>query len=76
MTAEYAGVDILFDFPDETEKRGFSTVKRAVLNSDKLGKLGWSGRYGIKEGIRRTVDILRSVKKEGIKYDVCGDSRS
>lgn len=76
MTAEYAGVNILFDFPDETEKRGFSTVKRAVLNSDKLEELGWSGRYGIKEGIRRTVDILRSVKKEGIKYDVCGDSCS
>lgn len=53
--AELAGVKLRFELPPEEEKRGYSTVSRAVLDPAKLMKLGWSARYGLREGLRRAL---------------------
>lgn len=57
--AEYAGTRVIFELPEDTEKKGYSTASKALLNAEKLEKLGWSARYDIAAGIAETVDILR-----------------
>lgn len=57
--AELAGVKLRFDLPPEAERRGYSAVTRAVLDSDKLMHLGWRARYDLREGLRRTLEICR-----------------
>ncbi len=50
-----------FASPNTNERLGFSPVKRAVLNSDKLKDLHWIPTINLDEGIRSTLDILRDV---------------
>ena len=58
IIAEYAGKNVVFELPDEHEKRGYSPAMKAVMNPSRLKSLGWSARYDIKTGITRTLDIL------------------
>ncbi len=58
IIAEYAGKNVVFELPDEHEKRGYSPAEKAVMNPSRLKSLGWSARYDIKTGIKRTLDIL------------------
>ena len=58
IIAEYSGRKVVFELPDESERRGYSAAMKAVMDSSRLKSLGWSARYGIKEGIRRTLDIM------------------
>ena len=51
------------ELPDEREKKGFSTVDRAVLNAEKLSALGWNARTDIKSGVTKTIEILKAVKE-------------
>lgn len=62
LIAESEGRKVIFDIPSETESKGFSVVTRALLNPSKLKGLGWRARFDIKEGIKRTVGILRSMR--------------
>lgn len=50
---------VIFQLPEETEKRGFSTATRAVMDGTKLSSLGFEPLYTVRDGIERTVDILR-----------------
>lgn len=50
---------VIFDIPNELERKGFSVVLNAVLDSFKLRKLGWSACYDICEGMRRTIKIMQ-----------------
>lgn len=43
--AKVYGVQVVFDIPDEIEKRGYSTMKKEVLNAKKLYALGWKPEY-------------------------------
>ncbi len=58
IAAGYAGRKVVFDLPDEKERRGYSAAVKAVLDSSKLKSLGWTPRYRIKSGMTRTLDIL------------------
>ena len=62
--AEHAGTKVVFELPDEAESAGYSRATKARLDGSKLKKLGWSAAYDIKEGTRRTIDILRSLQPE------------
>lgn len=55
LIASIAGTEVVFDLPDEMERKGYSTADVAILNADKLRHLGWSALYPIEEGIRRTM---------------------
>lgn len=57
--ANLAGVQLVFDLPPESERRGYSAVTRAVLQSEKLMNLGWKAEYGLQEGLGRTLEICK-----------------
>lgn len=60
IVSSTASTKVRFDIPNELERKGFSVVLNAVLDSSKLQKLGWYARYGICEGMRRTIKIMRT----------------
>ena len=58
IIADYAGRKVVFELPDATERAGYSTATKAVLDSSRLKELGWKPMYDIKQGITRTMDML------------------
>jgi len=62
ILSEYTDKDIVFDTPSQIESSGYSKATKALLNSSKLKALGWKPMYSIKDGIIRTVEILRNIK--------------
>lgn len=58
LLANLSGSKVVFECPDETEQKGFSKATRAILNANKLKKLGWTPLYNIKNGLERTLKIL------------------
>lgn len=59
--AELSKTKVIYDFPDEVERKGFSNPQNCVLNTDKIKALGWSGKYDLKQGLKDTLDILREM---------------
>ena len=57
--AEYAGTEVVFENPDDTEKKGYNLMSDSSLKSEKLESLGWSAEFSLKEGIAHTVDFLK-----------------
>lgn len=58
LIAEAAGKRVIFQLPDKQEAAGYSKATKAVLNGEKLRKLGWSAQWDIGGGIKRTLEIL------------------
>ena len=55
---------VIFSAPGATsEAIGGTPIVRQVLCSGKLESLGWRGRFTLKEGICRTIKIMRELKK-------------
>lgn len=65
LAAAHAGTKVVFELPDEAERKGYSTASKALLDGNKLKELGWNARYDIAAGMRETIDILREVSGEG-----------
>jgi nucleoside-diphosphate-sugar epimerase len=63
VLTEYTGNKIVYDTPSSVESSGYSKAAKALLDSSKIQELGWKPMYSIKEGIKRTVDILRHKDK-------------
>lgn len=59
ILAHEAGTNVVFELPEENEKKGYSTATKAVLNAEKVKKLGWCAKYSINDGLVRTVKILQ-----------------
>ncbi|MBQ8108624.1 MAG: NAD-dependent epimerase/dehydratase family protein [Clostridia bacterium] len=57
--AQIAGVKLAFDLPPETERAGYTTVTRAVLNPSKLEALGWRAKYDLRAGLTATYRCCR-----------------
>lgn len=60
ILANIAGTKVVFELPDEEEKRGYSTATVAVMSSDKLKRINWRPFYDINCGLKKTVSILKS----------------
>lgn len=58
IIADFAGKEVVFELPDETEKAGFSKATKARLDGSKLKTLGWTAKYDIQQGLERTVKML------------------
>lgn len=58
LCAEAAGTKVVFDLPEESERRGYSIATQAILSSDRLFALGWKPRYDMREALKRTISIL------------------
>lgn len=61
IVAEVSGTKVVFESPDEIESTGYSTATKARLDGSKLIKLGWSAKYDIKFGMKRTIQILKEI---------------
>lgn len=58
LIAQAKGKKVVFDLPNDIEKRGFSKVVRAVLDGSKLESLGWKPQLSLKQGVESTLQIL------------------
>lgn len=58
LIAGLCGRKVVFELPDETEKAGYSTATKALLDSSKLRALGWSAQYDIAGAVAATLDAL------------------
>ena len=67
--AEYisslAGRKVVFELPNETQAKGFSKAVNAIMNNDKLRALGWTPKDDTRSGVRKTVEILKSIVTSG-----------
>ncbi|WP_376715858.1 NAD-dependent epimerase/dehydratase family protein [Enterococcus dongliensis] len=52
--------EVIFDLPDEEERRGFSTASQAILASDKIDSIGWRPLFGLNEALKNTVELIRN----------------
>lgn len=63
--AEYvsslAGKKVIFELPSELQAKGFLKVLKVVLSNDKLRTLGWTPKDDTRSGVRKTVEILKSI---------------
>ena len=58
IIAKESRTKVVFDLPDAVEAAGYSTATKARLDNTKLTKLGFSARYDIETGIKRTLQIM------------------
>jgi nucleoside-diphosphate-sugar epimerase len=61
ILSEYIHTDIVFEIPSVAESAGYSKATKALLDSGKLQKLGWKPEYQLKNGLLRTVEILKDL---------------
>lgn len=59
IIADFSGREVEFDLPTEIEKKGYSKVTKALLDSSELKKLGWKCSNSIEDGIKKTIKILK-----------------
>lgn len=57
--AGIAGTKVVYDLPDDVEKKGFSKPQNCVLDNNKLKSLGWKGHYSIEAGLSECIEILK-----------------
>ena len=63
LIAEIADTKVIFDVPNEKEKKGFSKATIARLDYTKaINKLEWIPTYSIRDGLTRTIKILENTK--------------
>ena len=61
IIAENSGKKVVFEIPSEVESAGYSKATKARLDNKKLLQLGWKAKYDIKEGIDRTIKVLKNI---------------
>ncbi|WP_376716734.1 NAD-dependent epimerase/dehydratase family protein [Enterococcus viikkiensis] len=52
--------EVIFDLPDEEERKGFSTASQALLAADKIETLGWKPIFSLNEALTNTVELIRN----------------
>lgn len=57
--AQDNGLKVIYEMPDVTEQAGYSTATKALLNTEKISRLGWKPRVHMREGLARTVESLK-----------------
>jgi len=57
LLAKIAGTKVVFELPDDVEKKGFSKATTARLDAQKLRKLGWRVNGTIEQKVKKTVDL-------------------
>ena len=59
LIAKEGNKKVIFDLPNETEKKGFSKATKAIINPQKLNNLGFEAITHIEEGISNTIKMLK-----------------
>ena len=63
ILANYNNRDVIFQLPDDVEKKGYSKATKAIMNSDKLFNIGWKPYYTIETGLKNTVNVMKDFSK-------------
>ena len=58
--AKLSGTKVIFEKPGKRESAGFSKATKARLDGSLIKGLGWSMKYDIEEGLRRTLEALKA----------------
>lgn len=58
LCAECVGRKVVFDLPDATEAKGFSVAMRAILSNERIRKIGFIGKYEMRDAIARTIEVI------------------
>lgn len=61
LLAKEAGTKVVFELPNKAEQAGYSTATRALLDGTRLEQLGWRAYTPIREGLPKTLQILRNI---------------
>ena len=64
LIADYANKKVVFELPNDVEKKGFSKTSDARMDNTKIKNIGFIPRYNMMDGITRTIDILKEVSDE------------
>lgn len=59
IISEISGTKVIFSLPDKIELAGYSKATKALMNSDKLQKLGWKAHWGMQAGLLETIESLQ-----------------
>lgn len=59
-----AGTDIIFDLPNDIEKKGYSQKMDCVLDNTKILELGWRPQYSLLNGLQQTIKCLKEDREE------------
>ena len=59
--AEISGAELIYDLPNDVEMKGYSYIKRSVLNSEKLEEIGWKSMGNEKNRLEETFNILKMI---------------
>lgn len=63
IIADFNDKKVIFELPNEQERKGYSTATKAIMDSTKIeNELNWKSIYNIKDGIYRTIEILKENK--------------
>ena len=59
VIARYCNKKVIFELPDDIEKKGYNPVTRSVLDGSKLESIGWIPQFDFEEGIIHTIKIMK-----------------
>lgn len=63
IIAEISGSPVEYNIPSNSTETGASVVQKALMDNSKIEiQTGWAARYDIREGMRRTINILQGNK--------------
>ena len=62
LVSNYNSKKVVYDLPNDIEKRGFSNSVMTVLDSSKLKELGWKPIGQMENDINNTISILKNKK--------------
>lgn len=62
--AAAAGVKVVFAEQSKVEQAGYSKITKATLDVAKLVALGWKAKFGLPEGIGRTVRYIKAMRED------------
>lgn len=62
MLADIANVEVQIELPPDFSPTPSGNIMRTVLNAEKVEKLGWSAKVHMREGLERTVEILKATQ--------------
>ena len=70
ITASLGGQTCTLGKPQKTDIQESTPIAHAVLNSEKLHRLGWTGGYDVPRGIRHTLAILKDQQCKKIQDEM------
>ncbi len=59
ICANHSNKEVVFDLPDEVERKGYSIAQYSILDNTKLRSIGFVPSYTIEDAIHRTIEILK-----------------